>query len=785
MAKLSHNQESSRSLRPCGRDLSAVALALAFLPPPASAQDAFFARWQSAAANTPAEVQFEITLPNGKSTWNRGEIIPLQLMLSSKQSDGWIPNTGMFGSVGGWNSIEEFHVDPADAMTGPPVSSAPGGIAGSSVSVPQVLGAEPFTYTRNLNDWIRPRPGSYRLYVTTKRACRTSGTDRSQWPACFPRGQSVEIVSNILTFEVRDPPPGWASAQLAAALRALDAPDADDGSDYELKAQAARIVRSLETPEAAEAMARRLANGRLTPDRAFRWTVLGSPYRDRLLPLLSELFEDPGEPVTPWLIETLAELSVLSESDGPMPPFPQDGDDSAQKKWRAESQKRWDAQRRRSDELHARLAARVGQKAPAARAISLNTLITLSTFGPGQSLPPWHASAVARLAENFRDLPVLLQRDMLLSEWDRIGGTALIPVLRSLYENPPEEANAGEVQDLALRRLYQVAHGEGRKLILEQLRKPTKRVEWTTLASLNDTTLPELNDAIAARLEGGEYVDRIIVRYADEQVLDRVKAAYEKRQAEFAQRSEPPCLSPLHFYFLRVDADYGERELRRVLNSRGPGRCLDLASPFHDLGRYAMSPALEKVAIEYLNDSVVVNKNGAAEILGKYGSAAAEKPLWSVMEFFHEWWKGKEELLEEPVGEESRQLEATLRTALARAGGWVLDEADLRRLRTLCVSDWCRQEVDSWIQAAQPPLAVELYGGLANSLQAQIGWYDVRSREDLQRKLSQFPVGTQLRWSYRPADDAAPGLRAARDLVEEAIRAAGVVLLPAEPPTAQ
>ena len=378
----------------------------------------------------------------------------------------------------------------------------------------------------------------------------------------------------------------------------------------------------------------------------------------------------------------------------------------------------------------------------------------------------------------------MLQRRMLSSYWERISGSAMIPVLRSLYENPPEGIGANEVEDLALRRLCQLEPGEGRKLILEQLREPTKRVEWTTLASLDDKTLPELNDALAARLEGGEYVDQLIVRYADEQVLERVKAAYEKRQAEHAQRNEL-CLSPLHFYFLRVDADYGERELHRVLSKGGPGRCLNLASPLHDLGSHAMSPALEKAAIEYLNSSIVTIKNGAAEILGKYGSTAAEEPLWTTMEFFHEWWKGKEQLLTEPVGQESMQFEQTLRMALAKADGWVLDESGLRRLRALCSSDLCRQDVDTWIQAASPPLAIQLYSGFEDSFRAEIGQYAVHSKEDLLRKLSQFRGGAQLRWGYRPADDASPGLRASRDLIEDAVRAAGLTLLPSEQPIAQ
>ena len=90
-------------------------------------------------------------------------------------------------------------------------------------------------------------------------------------------------------------------------------------------------------------------------------------------------------------------------------------------------------------------------------------------------------------------------------------------------------------------------------------------------------------------------------------------------------------------------------------------------------------------------------KRGAAEVLGKYGSLAAEKPLWEAMEYFRAWWKGREAEWKGDVGQQNAQLERALRIALAQADGWVLDAPELNRLLSLCTSDWCRQEVNSWI----------------------------------------------------------------------------------------
>ena len=111
-----------------------------------------------------------------------------------------------------------------------------------------------------------------------------------------------------------------------------------------------------------------------------------------------------------------------------------------------------------------------------------------------------------------------------------------------------------------------------------------------------------------------------------------------------------------------------------------------------------MSPALERLAIEFLSSPVVPIKRGAAEILGKYGSIAAKEPLWKTMEFFRSWWKGREDELTKPSGQEGIQFELALRIALAQADGWKLSEAELNRLLGLCSSQWCKQDVAGWMQ---------------------------------------------------------------------------------------
>ena len=162
-------------------------------------------------------------------------------------------------------------------------------------------------------------------------------------------------------------------------------------------------------------------------------------------------------------------------------------------------------------------------------------------------------------------------------------------------------------------------------------------------------------------------------------------------------------------------------------------------------------------------------------MLGKYGTAAAEKPLWDTMEYFRSWWKGREEELKGQIGQESRQLERALWIALAQADGWALQEPELTRLLALCSSDWCRQEVNGWNGAAKLPVSVGISpqtGGLSYS----VAQYGPGTEEWLRRKLLQYPEATVFRVEQRQNEAQIPGMREARERAQTIVRGLGRTL---------
>jgi hypothetical protein len=318
-----------------------------------------------------------------------------------------------------------------------------------------------------------------------------------------------------------------------------------------------------------------------------------------------------------------------------------------------------------------------------------------------------------------------------------------------------------------VRRLSDLAPDEGRPILLAEIHDRESRLPFDLLASLPDRTLPDMDDALAARLESGLFEDALIVRYATGAIVQRVERAYERRAADFERQNLPHCATPLAYYFLRYDPEYGERELRRSLAAKGSfPACYDIGFAFP--GAWAMSPALERVAIEMLSSPSVPVKNGAATVLGKYGSTAAKEPLWQTLEYFRSWWKDREADLKGDAGREGIHFEQTLLIALAQGYAWTLREPELTRLQSLCSSDWRRQDVAGWLQAAKSPALIEVDSS-GEGMRFKLAQYEIRTDAELRRRLAQFPPKTEFRLQSFAGDTA-------REHVREIVIAAGHIV---------
>ena len=82
--------------------------------------------------------------------------------------------------------------------------------------------------------------------------------------------------------------------------------------------------------------------------------------------------------------------------------------------------------------------------------------------------------------------------------------------------------------------------------------------------------------------------------------------------------------------------------------------------------------------------------------------------------------------------------------ALGRGQGWLTDDADLRALRALCVTDDCRIHADQMIGAAGGTrITISRVDDPENSV-VSLAQYDLFSIAALRQKLAQYPRGPAL-----------------------------------------
>ena len=717
----------------------------------AFAQDDFLAHWQSLQKAQPAEVKFNVS--TSKSSWYLGETIPLQLAFTSTAS-GFSADTRLYDRIGRMNGVERFVVDPADGAEDPLLgqSASAGGMGGISGG-PMTLSEKPFSFERILNEWVRFRgPGTYRVYVLSHRV------GRGMSPA---RPSGLDLVSNVLTLEVLPAPVDWVKQQISSAVAVLDAPDVpNDQAVRTARQNAGHVLQHLDTLESALELLKHLDGGNDVDSFGMYAAVLGSHHRAQLLPLMEQRLIAPVQPVWSRYLDALAELSCLVVH-GPMREYPKDV--KAQPAWQDESKKRAEVCANKRQEYASRLVAAIPTKEPAARGVSLTTL--WDETSRVRTLPSWRQAVIDGLIANFASMTPQVQRELLEYRWAAVRSPAILPMLRAVYANPPARYDP-PMDDAALRRIYELAPQEGRKLILDEIRHPTKNLRFSTLAMLPDRTLPELDTFFIAELNAGRANDLLVLRYASGSIVAGAEKAYQGRHLT-------NCATPLVYYFLRYDPKFGETELRRSLSlaSSYPA-CYDMGFQFQQLGEYAMSPALERLAIEYLKDPAVPIKKGAAEVLGKYGSSAALEPLWQAMEYFHAWWKDRDLLKAEPSGGPNQQLDRSLRMALALGSNWVLDAQGLDRLAGLCSGEWCRSEVMSWRSTAKSPVEISVQQ-TGEGFAFNIAQYYQVSAIQLQHKLKQYPAGTLFHVWVSGMEDVVPGMKEQRQIVEEAVRANG------------
>ncbi|PYR56393.1 MAG: hypothetical protein DMF85_16730 [Acidobacteria bacterium] len=645
-------------------------------------------------------VTLTLRIAGDRTRFRPGEMIPIQLEFTSPIAKRFVVDNAIYDRSGRL-TIDEFSLEPNERVSDPLLDyfgSGAGFIGGGLRGMP-VLGDKPATIDLELNDWFRlDEPGAYRLSTRSRRVIDDTQPSRTE----------ITVESNEVTFEILPRDPAWEAQQLAAAVGVLDGKSGN-------QRQACRTLRFLGTDAAVDEMVKRYDDNASGCGFEYMTGLFSASHRDYVVRRMEAGLGASDQPVTRNYLRTLAVLSAYKDhpelrpaqtrqTKGRMPPS-RDLEPLSELTAAAEAK------------YAAIVAAALPGKTAQARAIILAE--RLDSSARHDTAPAGSDDDRKQIAASFSALSADRQITLLQYEWRRIEGPAMLPLLRAIVSNASTA---------------------------DQIRNPLAGVSLKTLGALPDRELPELDDVLAANLDGDrrpfEIRAELLQRYASPAVAPRVLARYGNDIGRLACRPQAALLA----YFTRADEKTGATLLDRALASRAQTGCFRRA--IRDVATYHMGAAVEAAAVAHLDDPDPEVVASAAETLGRFGSAKAVSPLRARLERFHDEWRDRgAELRFSYVRLEARSqagqamVELSLLQALAKGRAWLSERAALADLRALCVTDNCRQHADQMLAASQnAAITIVRLEGPDDSF-ITIAQYDLSSVAALEEKLAQYPAG--------------------------------------------
>ena len=701
--------------------------------------DAYLREHKERLARNPEGLSFTVRLKDNQKQFHQGEIIALELSFAAAKPNIFRLDAATYDRSGRLPS-DGFAIDRREAVVDPLQdyfqSGIHGFVGGGLRGIPD-LTDKPYLITAELNEWQRiEKPGHYRLYVVSSRL-RRKATD-----SVITAGDS-QVVSNVIEFDVLPSDKKWAAKKLNEAIAALAKRDGDNIAPC-------RILRFLGTPEAAIEMRKRFRGDDKRCEWEYKFGLIGSPHREFVIRELETAMSLSDQAVTSHFINTLT-LLEFTRRMGSAPSI-SGRDDPQWEQWKNQMDKRQSVY----DELEVhylrQLVQAIPQKQGQARAISLQTLLDERSKLNTGDFPQW-TNLISYLPEVFSRLPLDEQLRLLQHQWRPVASIAMLPVLREVfnysYSKPANskpddvlwEFRQQDLRSIALQRIHELSLEEGRRLIIEEIRRPKLRVSLDVLSSLPEETLPEVENVLLSTLEEarrtGKYavdgISSLVERYATDRISSQVQAVYESPGAgSWTCHSRAALLA----YFLRVAPAVGIDYVKQTLAIReGFPRCYEQL--LRQVAPLQMSSALEEIAISALDDkdtSVVLD---AAVVLGEFGGAGAEKALWRRLEKSHE---SLQDQSEKPTHDQKR-IETALSEALSRGRSWLADPEKLKRAHELCVTRECQAEVERIIDRWDQRVTINTTR-FDEELILGVAQYEFKTVDLLKQKLLQFPRGT-------------------------------------------
>ena len=676
-------------------------------------------------------IVLQVSLAGSQREFHIGETIPLQLSFTSAVKNHYQINGAQYDRSGRMN-YEEFVLSPAQGFVDP-LPGHQGGMGGLTTYA--FLKPEPWTIKLNLNEWVRfTQPGEYRLNVVSRRVTVRDPTNSY--------GVSPTIArSNEITFKIVAADPVWQKRVFREAVTNLNKPAPEKPEEMEQYATARRkaveTLRFLGTAAAAREMAKRM---RGEDSSEFNYIcslgLISTPERAVAQRALQEALADPDHPIDGNFLYTLR----MVNSD----PSATNTD------WR-------EGQQRVVEELIAALNTKRGK----ALSISLSTAVN-EAWNSVKLPKETTDKLVNQLLSMFDQLPLDQQNFLLTYQWNKIGSAALLPLLKRYaqsYQDFPQMVDA-KVRDAlqlsgsALQRWYELDPAGARPVIINEISRPHPRFDARVLGILPDSTLPEVDFALAKNFAASEDLDEtsrlasLIARYATAAILPQVVEELDSKIGKWACAIQNPTLA----YVLRVEPAIARPRIAQAVAARGEGFSACNQALFQTVAEIHYDTVLEEIGVQSLDDPDPQVAGTAATMLGKFGSPSVEGALWQRYTSWNEKWAGRVSHnyrpLSEPPDENTYQfgLGQNILQALITGKSWLADKDKLQRLSQVTKVPSLQELIASYLkhwQNAEIIIFVE-EPSFPNRFSAQLAQYQFRSLSALKEKITQLPPGTKF-----------------------------------------
>lgn len=546
--------------------------------------DAFTQAQASTAAKNPANVRFQLVLPEGRTAFHQGEPITITESFTSDRPGAY--------QLQVWNmpAVDELHIDPASGAAVPDADSPRQHVFffHGFAPAPQPLDAKPATVPIVLNRYFRfDRPGHYRLYATSHRVDPLPVPRSSVWPRTTAASEIVEL-------EILPSDPTWERSQLDAIRKDLDSPD--QGTSR----AASTALRYLATDDAAREMLSRLKSA---PENGDDFIAGLYEARDRsfVLDRLKNALGDPNFAVSEPLLTALVRLDITARH-----PLPESASDGGMEGYhrRVEWEKQIAQETPKVEEKYLRMLRDAQtEKRNRARGVSLATLLVMEAQTPGDRTSPGETHAQAASLRPLLGALTPEEQAQLISgpAWNALRSTGIAPYLEQASRLHGTIRDTPEVYDLrmaAIKRLISVRPGEARDIILGDIRSGKPELGFQALAMLPDGEIPALDPILKRSYDGTELAHNQVIlgligRYASRSLLPFARSLYPSFH-------NPPEQAYLLAYFLRVDDPRGRALVDGILSqqSRDQKTCYLL----QELADAIPSPTVERTVRAHLGD---------------------------------------------------------------------------------------------------------------------------------------------------------------------------------------